>query len=120
MSRLTTGGRAAVAAVAIAGLAACSSRSATSTVAVFRLPDAFQPDNAQASCLLHQTDAPTTAYEGGTSAALTLQLPFMAYYKANGTKAFCDGKTATDLDRKWAAVYVRLTSSPADVKGVTG
>jgi hypothetical protein len=120
MSRLAPGGRAAFVAVVIAGLAACTSRSPAPAAAVFRLPDGFQPNNAQASCLLHQTDAPSREYEGGTSATLKLQLPFMAYYTANGTKSFCDGKPATDLDRQWAAVYVRLTSSPADVTGAAG
>jgi hypothetical protein len=45
--------------------------------------------------LLHQTDAPTTEFEGGPSATLKLQLPFMAYIKANGGEAFCDGRPAT-------------------------
>jgi hypothetical protein len=120
MSRLTTAGRVAVAAAAVAGLVACSANSAAPTTAAFHLPDAFQPDNAQVSCLLHQTDAPTTEYEGGPSATLKLQLPFMAYIKANGGEAFCDGRPATDIDRRWAALYVRLTNSPADVKGITG
>ncbi len=85
----------------------------------FQLPPNFQPNSASQPCLLHQAAEPTSAYMGGASATPALQLPFMAYLRANGKKAFCDGKPATDVDKKWAAVYVTLTSNPADVAGIT-
>jgi len=100
-------------------LAGCSAQVATpatpSTAAGFHLPDDFQPNTAAQSCLLHQDADPTSAYLGGASASPALQLPFMAYLHANGNKAFCDGKAATAVDKKWAAAYVTLTGDAADV-----
>jgi len=131
MPRLTLwSGALAVAALSLAG---CTSHGSTTSApasasgaaasggaaaAVFHLPENFQPNSAAASCLLHQDANPTTAYMGGESATPALQLPFMAYLRANGNKPFCDGKAATDIDKKWAALYVTLTTNAADVAGI--
>ena len=108
--------------IAAAALSGCSSTTsaAPATGAKFQLPPGFAVQAATQTCLLHQTDAPTKEFMGGPSASLALQLPFMAYLTANGTKAFCDGKPATDTDKKWADLYVTLTNQPAKVSGILG
>ena len=109
-------------AIAAAALSGCSSSTsaAPATGAKFQLPPGFAIQAATQTCLLHQTDAPTKEFMGGPSASPTEQLSFMAYFTANGTKAFCDGKPATDTDKKWAELYVTLTSQPAKVSGILG
>lgn len=79
-------------------------------------PD-FQP-GATPACLMHQTEQPNTAYEGGTTSQTVPQLTFLAYYTAAGKKPFCDGAAATDTDKKWAQLYVKLTDNPANVTTV--
>ena len=106
--------------LASAALAGCSSAKAPAGPATFHVQDGFVVQAASQTCLLHQTDAPTKEFMGGPSASPSLQLPFMAYLTANGTKAFCDGKPATDTDKKWAALYVTLTGQADKVKGITG
>ena len=107
--------------LAAAAIAGCLSGTKTPAgPATFHVPDGFVVQAASQSCLLHQTDAPTKEFTGGTAATLALQLPFMAYLTANGTKAFCDGKPATDTDKKWAELYVTLTGNADKVTGITG
>ena len=108
--------------IAAAGLVGCSSATsaAPATGATFQLPPGFAVQAAAQTCLLHQTDPPTKEFMGGPSASPAVQLPFMAYLTANGTKAFCDGKPATDTDKKWAELYVKLTSQPALVSAILG
>ena len=104
-----------------AAIAGCSSGAKTPAgPATFHVPDGFVVQAASTTCLLHQTDAPTKEFMGGSSASLALQLPFMAYLTANGTKPFCDGKPATDIDKKWAELYVTLTGQADKVTGMTG
>ena len=115
----------ALSAMAVSGLAGCkSSTSATPTPtagpAVFHVQEGFSPNSAKEPCLLHQTDAPTSAFVGGASSDPKRELPFLAYYRANGKKAFCDGKPSTAVDKQWAQLYVQLTNNPADVAGITG
>src|ERR1700744_3990818 len=95
----------------------CSSDPSTSR-AVFRTQQGVQPNAAARSCQLHQQDAPTSAYRGGTDSVPTLDLPFLAYYTANGDKRYCDGKPPTDTDKEWARLYVRLTGNTAAVRQV--
>jgi hypothetical protein len=45
----------------------------------------------------------------------TLELPFLAYFTANGNKPYCDGKPPTGTDKQWAELYVRLTGNRAAV-----
>ena len=59
-----------------------------------------QPDylsGGTAPCLMHQTEQPHTAYEGGPDAQPT----FLAYYTAASRKPFCDGRPATPTDTAW-------------------
>ncbi|MCU1677592.1 MAG: hypothetical protein JWM93_2350 [Frankiales bacterium] len=113
-------GAAALALVPLTGCTPAATTSASpSAAAAFHMQDGFQPGNATEPCLMHQTDAPTAAFQGGTPATLAVQLPFLAYFKANGNKAFCDAKPATDIDKKWAELYATLTKSPGDVAAIT-
>lgn len=108
---------AALAVAMAAGLAGCSNNS--SSAAVFRSQSAARIDQPQA-CLLHQNAAPTAAYQGGSSENPDDELGFLAYYTANGNKPFCDNKSATAMDKTWAALYVSLTNAPANVSAITG
>jgi hypothetical protein len=69
-------------------------------------------------CQLHQTDAPTSAYRGGPDSDPSLELPFLAYFTANGDKRYCDGKPPTATDKAWAQLYVRLTGNTAAVRRI--
>ena len=78
----------------------------------------FQP--APPPCLMHQTEQPNSAYEGGPDSQPPQQLTFLAYYTAAGKEPFCDGGTATDTDKAWAQLYVQLTTSADNVSTVLG
>jgi hypothetical protein len=69
---------------------------------------------------MHQTEQPNTAYAGGADSQPTPQLTFLAYYTAAGRAPFCDGQAATDTDKAWAELYIRLTANPANVSTVLG
>lgn len=73
---------------------------------------AFTSGSDSASCLVHQKHAPTTPYEGGASADSETELVFLRYVTAHGDQPFCDGKRANANDRKWGALYDRLTGNP--------
>lgn len=107
-------------AAVVLGTAACSQSSAeppAQAPAVLVTQPDFQP-GAQPPCLMHQTDQPNTAYEGGTSSQTLPQLTFLSYYTAAGKKPFCDGAAATATDKQWAQLYVKLTNNPANVTTV--
>lgn len=99
----------------LAALTAC----AGSRPAQLVTPPGFQP-GATPTCLLHQTDRPDGAYQGGPDAKALPQLTFLAYYTAAGRKPFCDGLPATEQDRAWARLYADLTQNPAGVATVLG
>ncbi|WP_371495095.1 hypothetical protein OG871_07085 [Kitasatospora sp. NBC_00374] len=67
-----------------------------------------QPGSPSSSCLQHQKRAPGVEYTGGQSSDPTAVLEMMRFYTANGTRTFCDGKPPTDIDRRWAELYVAL------------
>jgi hypothetical protein len=95
-------------------LAGCSDGSPAAQ-AVFHVQRGVQPNAAEQSCQLHQTDAPTAAYRGGKASDPDLELPFLAYFTANGNKPYCDGKPPTTTDKNWAQLYVQLTGNRAAV-----
>lgn len=70
------------------------------------------------SCLNHQTQRPGIAYTGGTKADTSKILVMLHYYVANGTKPYCDGGHASDIDRTWAQLYVTLGGEPTKVNGI--
>ena len=91
---------------------------ATAPAVLVTQPD-FRP-GVTPPCLMHQTEQPDTAYEGGSDAQATPQLMFLAYYTAAGHTPFCDGRPATAVDTAWAQLYVRLTGNRANVSTVLG
>jgi hypothetical protein len=114
--------RALLAAVVIAlaagpGLAGCASDE-PAREAVFQVQSGLRPDAAGRSCQLHQTDRPTSAYRGGQASEPTLELPFLAYFTANGNKPYCDGRPPSGTDRQWAQLYVQLTGNGAAVRQI--
>lgn len=108
--------RSALAVLLLVAAAACSQGPAdpADAPAVLVTQPGFAP-GAKPPCLLHQTARPNTAYEGGSSSRSVPQLTFLAYYTATGTKAFCDGGAASDTDRVWAQLYVKLTGNAKNV-----
>lgn len=100
-------------------LTACSTDTGgASQQAVFRMQPGTQPGAPEQACQLHQTHQPTAAYRGGPGAVSALELPFLAYYTANGNKDFCDAKPPTDLDKDWARLYVDLTGNTTAVQRI--
>jgi hypothetical protein len=95
----------------------CSGGTDSSQV-VFRIQHGVRPGAADQPCQLHQTDDPPTAYRGGPDSRPSLELPFLAYYTANGNKPYCDGTAASDIDRDWARLYVQLTGDAAAVRNI--
>jgi hypothetical protein len=119
--RHALGRRTALALLLMAGVAGCGSAPAdpaTGPPVLVTQPD-FRP-GGKASCLMHQTEQPNAAYQGGPDAQPTPQLTFLAYYTAAGRRPFCDGQPATATDKAWAEVYVRLTGNAANVSTVLG
>ena len=80
--------------------------------------DPENPGGGQAPADQYNGVPPTSAYQGGPDEDPRLELPFLAYYTANGNKRFCDGRPPSDVDKDWARLYVRLTTDAAAVEGV--
>ena len=106
-----------VALTAVVVLAGCSG-GGPPRQAVFRSQPGVHVDAAARSCQLHQTDAPTSAYRGGPNSDPSLELPFLAYFTANGDKPYCDGRPPTATDRAWAHLYVDLTGNTKAVERI--
>ena len=100
---------AALAVLLAAATAGCSTAPAT----LVTQPD-FHPGGT-VTCLMHQTDEPDAAFEGGPGSRPTSQLTFLAYYTAGGRAPFCDGQPPTATDKAWAQLYARLTGNPTNV-----
>lgn len=101
---------AALAAVVLAG---CSSAPAGGPL--------FDNENyATVSCMKHQTDKPGARYTDTTTFNTGEIFTLMKYYTAYGTKPYCDGAPASDLDRQWAQIYVGLTGPAAKVSTALG
>ena len=86
--------------------------------AVFHVQSGVRPQTAARPCQLHQTDAPSSAYRGGPDSDPSLELPFLAYFTANGDKPYCDGKPPTATDKEWAKLYVQLTGNRVKVQTI--
>jgi hypothetical protein len=99
------------------GLAGCAG-DGPPREAVFQAQHGVRPDAAGRSCQLHQTERPTPAYRGGQASEPTLELPFLAYFTANGNKPYCDGGPPNGTDRQWAQLYVKLTGNGAAVRQI--
>lgn len=106
---------------AVALLAGCSSTPAdpADAPAVFATQPDFQP-GVTPPCLVHQTEEPNPAYQGGEDSQSVPQLTFLAYYTAAGKAPFCDGQPASDTDKAWAQLYDQLTGSSGNVTTILG
>jgi len=100
--------------------AACSSSSSSppASPSVQGTPGAtFDDQGGQPqACMNHQRMQPTSAYRAGTTAVSELELPMLAYYTANGNKAYCDARPPTATDRSWLTLYVRDGAEPVHVQ----
>lgn len=68
----------------------------------------FADENGELRCMAHQPHPPGTRYTDATRVRTEETLAVLRYYTANGAKPYCDGKGPTDVDRRWADLYVRL------------
>ncbi len=100
-----------VAVVVVVGavLGGCTSAPSAPGPPVLQTPSGFHPGSAGPTCLLHQTQPPTSDYQGGPTSAPEPELTFLAYYSATGNREFCDGAPPTALDKNWAQLYAQLT-----------
>jgi hypothetical protein len=99
-----------VALAVTAGVSGCGgARSATGA-------SAFNDQgNKAVACMAHQTSAPASADRPGKSEDPESVLAYLHYYTANGDKHYCDGKTATAVDRQWLALYLAGGAARAHV-----
>lgn len=72
-------------------------------------------EQAEVSCMEHQTDSPGTAYTGGAKADTAAILAVFRYYVSNGDKGYCDGDGPDDQDLEWAQLVVDLGGSKDSV-----
>jgi len=110
---------AAITAIAVLITGAGAASDPAHAPAVFITQPGFTP-GATEPCLVHQTEQPNSAYQGGETAQPVPQLTFLAYYTAAGKLPFCDGQHATDTDKTWAQLYTQLTNNPANVTTILG
>jgi len=71
---------------------------------------------ARVACLQHQRRSPTAAYDPKQAANSVPLLTVLAYYTANGTKPYCDGKAPSSVDGQWLALYTASGADPAHIK----
>jgi len=76
--------------------------------------------NADVSCLKHQASAPGARYSDEGERRSDEVLPLLRYYTAHGRKQFCDGQGASQNDKAWAQLYVRLGADRANVSTLVG
>lgn len=92
------------------GLAGCSAGSGP----------VFDNENSAPSigCMRHQSAEPGTRYTDVNTRDSAEVLNVMRYYTANGAKPYCDGKAATEPDKRWAELYVNMGGTTAKVPSV--
>ena len=61
---------------------------------------------ATISCMKHQTAPPGARYTDPAMKNTSEVFSLLRYYTANGSKPYCDGAPATDIDKQWAQLYV--------------
>jgi len=102
--------------------AACSSSSSSPAPPTATTPAAvFDTQGSNpVTCMTHQRRQPTAAYRAGAAAVSELELPMLAYYTANGNKAYCDARPPTATDRVWLTLYVHDGAEPVHVQRYLG
>lgn len=73
------------------------------------------------ACLAHQSDKPGPAYTAEQGADTAAIFTMLKYYTANkAVTTYCDTKTPTETDRRWAQLYIDLGAEPANVAHILG
>jgi hypothetical protein len=85
----------------IAGLAACGGAHKVAAASTFN-----DQGNRTLTCMAHQAAAPVALDHPGSSEDPESVLTYLHYYTVNGDMAYCDGRAATTIDRRWLALYL--------------
>ncbi len=109
-----------VAATVVVAVAGCGGTPAPPSQAVLQTQPGFHPGSAAPTCLLHQTEQPSGAYQAGPGQQPEPELTFLAYYTATGNQPFCDGQPPNPVDRSWAQLYAQLTGDTTAVGRLLG
>jgi len=109
---------AAVIALASALVSACGGSVHTARPSAPAAPPVTFDDQggARVACLQHQRRSPTAAYDPKQAANSVPLLTVLAYYTANGTKPYCDGKAPSSVDGQWLALYTASGADPTHIK----
>lgn len=109
---------AAVIALASALVSACGGSVHTARLSASAAPPVTFDDQGgvRVACLQHQRRSPTAAYDPKQAANSVPLLTVLAYYTANGTKPYCDGKAPSSVDGQWLALYTASGADPAHIK----
>jgi hypothetical protein len=67
------------------------------------------------SCMKHQPQPPGPRYLDDTLRRTEETLAVLRYYTANGGKPYCEGGAASETDRQWVDLYVRLGADRKNV-----
>ncbi|MEU8133198.1 hypothetical protein [Streptodolium elevatio] len=73
---------------------------------------AFAPAPGTAACQEHQRNEPGVEYTSEEEGDTGKVFEMLRHYTANGLKPFCDGKAATDLDKRWADLFLGFGADP--------
>lgn len=71
---------------------------------------------AEITCMKHQPNAPGDQYLKEENWDTDMTLPLLRYYTTNGKKPYCDGQTASDVDKQWLDIYVKLGADTANIR----
>lgn len=74
----------------------------------------------QLTCMRHQPTMPGARYTDVAHRRTDETLPLLRYYTSNAAKPYCDGAPPTDIDRRWAQLYVDLGADRATVANLLG
>ncbi|WP_436774292.1 hypothetical protein [Yinghuangia sp. YIM S09857] len=66
----------------------------------------FAPAPGTAACQEHQANEPGVEYTSEEEGDTGKVFEMLRHYTANGRKPFCDGKPPTDLDKRWAGLFL--------------
>lgn len=80
----------------------------------------FDDEGIEVSCMKHQPRPPGTRYTDDEQRRTGETLALLRYYTANGAKPYCDGEGPTEVDRRWAELYVRLGADRDNVAALLG
>ncbi|HEY3259435.1 MAG TPA: hypothetical protein VGJ95_04085 [Pseudonocardiaceae bacterium] len=72
------------------------------------------------ACMQHQAAPPGLRYTDPDRRRSREVLALLRYYTANGAKPYCDDQAATEVDRRWARLYVDLGADRTNVAAVLG